>query len=619
MTRITYSPTLITSWLDSGLKLAAGQFTYSVPGSTSIWTGYEPGEEPSLPGYAVPGADLTDAFVSAIATWDELIAPDFTRLADNDLTRGEVRVAITDIEDGLAAYAYLPTYVGGRPGDIWLSTSELPDDWDKGGYGFVTLVHEVGHALGLEHPFVVSTAPASLDSQRYTVMSYNWIDDRYVSFSVENGQFFAHFSQPVAETPMVLDIAAVQQIYGVDPDTRATATIYTFEAMNPSIQTIYDAGGTDTFDLSAITYNNVVDLLPGAYSSIGKASVAEQIAYWSGKFPAFASFVQETFTEYLPENDRTAYTFLDNVGIALTTIIENALGGSGSDEISGNGENNVLVGNAGNDLLIGLGGIDRLDGGTGDDQLFGNGIFVMPTGLATKPVDPGAPAPVDPVTPVPVTPTPVDPVPPVDGGDGGFRLKIGGASAFHALPNKIASSFALADAPAPERASLRLTIDPEATPAPTPDPVPAPAPVVPITPANDGDFDDFLLGGAGNDLLMGGAGRDFLKGGSGADLFRFSGGDFTGATLATADVIYDFSEAEGDRIDLSAIDARPGIGDEAFRFLGNAAFSGSAGELRITQDSGYLMLEGEITGDGLADFAIRLDGLDTLRIGSIII
>ncbi len=59
----------------------------------------------------------------------------------------------------------------------------------------------------------------------------------------------------------------------------------------------------------------------------------------------------------------------------------------------------------------------------------------------------------------------------------------------------------------------------------------------------DGD-DDTLRGGEGQDQLDGGAGNDFLEGGAGADVFRLSGG---------VDFISDFSEAEGDRLDVSGL------------------------------------------------------------------
>lgn len=614
MTRITYSPSLITSWLDSGYRLVAGQFTYSVPGAASTWPGYGFADEPSLPGYATVNTKIANAFLDAMKAWDELITPDFQQVADDASGRGEIRIAITDIEDDLVGYAYFPTSIGGKPGDIWLNSAHLDEDWNKGSYGYLTLIHEIGHSLGLDHSFVLDTAPAALDSLRYTVMSYTWIEERYVSFGIENGQFFANFSQPVAETPMVLDVAAIQQIYGTDPDTRPNDTVYTFTAMNPSLQTIYDAGGIDTFDLSAIPFANVVDLQPGAYSSIGKASVAEQIAYWSNKFPAFSSFVTEIFTKYLPEKGRTAYTFTNNVGIALSTMIENVIGGSGNDEIWGNGAANVLIGNAGNDLLVGLGGKDRLEGGPGDDQLYGDGILVMPANLATRPAEPVAPAP---VVPAPVTPTPVEPAPAPDGPDSGVRLKFGIAAGMLPLPQKIALAFV--DTAEPERGSLRLTINPGETPAPAPAPTPAPEPATPPPATKDEDFDDILFGGEGNDLLVGGPGRDWLSGGPGADTFRFFDGDFAGGTLALADVISDFNELEGDRIDLSAIDAIKGGADDAFRFIGSAPFSGAGGELRTGIYSGYLVLEGDTTADGRADFAIRLDGLATITVGAIIV
>ena len=108
---------------------------------------------------------------------------------------------------------------------------------------------------------------------------------------------------------------------------------------------------------------------------------------------------------------------------------------------------------------------------------------------------------------------------------------------------------------------------------------------------------DRLGGGAGADLLDGGACPDLLRGGDGRDVFRF--GD---ATAADGDRIADFATGR-DRIDLSAIGAKPALGDQAFRWICDAGFTGSAGELRF--DGGTLA--GDIDGDGAADFAIRLD------------
>jgi Ca2+-binding RTX toxin-like protein len=117
-----------------------------------------------------------------------------------------------------------------------------------------------------------------------------------------------------------------------------------------------------------------------------------------------------------------------------------------------------------------------------------------------------------------------------------------------------------------------------------------------------------LSGGGGDDVLTGGLGLDTLTGGSGGDRFVFGGGH-SGATRATADRILDFSRSEGDRIDLSAIDARAGTrADDAFAFIGKAAFSGRAGELRAAYRGGTTFVEGDTNGDGIADFALLVTG-----------
>lgn len=129
---------------------------------------------------------------------------------------------------------------------------------------------------------------------------------------------------------------------------------------------------------------------------------------------------------------------------------------------------------------------------------------------------------------------------------------------------------------------------------------------------------DTLYGEGGDDTLFGGAGVDLLFGGAGADLFRFVSGD-SGTTTATADRIRDFAQAQGDRIDLSAIDAIAGGADNGFSFIGSAAFSNVAGQLRAVVSGGQTLVSGDVNGDGVADFLIRIDGVHTLGAGDFIL
>lgn len=119
---------------------------------------------------------------------------------------------------------------------------------------------------------------------------------------------------------------------------------------------------------------------------------------------------------------------------------------------------------------------------------------------------------------------------------------------------------------------------------------------------------DQINGGAGDDIVNGGAGRDVVTGGTGQDDFLFDDGDFAGVTGSTSDRITDFSKAQGDIIDLSAVDAIFGGADNGFAFIGNAAFGSVAGQLRYQITGGNTLVTGDINGDGTADFMIRLDG-----------
>lgn len=134
-----------------------------------------------------------------------------------------------------------------------------------------------------------------------------------------------------------------------------------------------------------------------------------------------------------------------------------------------------------------------------------------------------------------------------------------------------------------------------------------------------GAGDDRLYGGEGNDVLEGGAGRELYYGGSGSDRFVFRDGDL-GGDLAQADIIHDFSQTDGDRIDLRSADANRLIGgSQDFSFIAGEAFTGTAGELRYEQIGGATFVMADTDGDATADFVIRLDGLHTLTSSDFVI
>jgi Ca2+-binding RTX toxin-like protein len=132
-----------------------------------------------------------------------------------------------------------------------------------------------------------------------------------------------------------------------------------------------------------------------------------------------------------------------------------------------------------------------------------------------------------------------------------------------------------------------------------------------------GAGNDSVQGGDGADTLNGGLGADTLIGGGGAD--RFVYGAIGDSPLAAPDRL-GFVKSDGDRIDLSAIDADLGVdGNQAFTaFLGAGAFTGAAGQLRAYASGGNTVLEGDVDGDGGADVRIVLIGPVALAFSDII-
>lgn len=264
---------------------------------------------------------------------------------------GQIRLGTANVSAG--GFAYYGGNWGPRAGDICIS-NRYPQNLDPfvGGYGYQVLIHEIGHALGFKHPFETPSLPDAQDSYQYTVMSYDG-HPHDTAYNL-NGSGGYDTVTVYPRTPQLYDIAAIQYLYGANTTTRSGNDVYAWATEDRFIETIWDGGGNDTIDFSNQIRNATINLHAGTFSSLG---------------PDLYIGVSDSLRQQLEA--RGDIYGIDNLAIAYGTVIENALGGSGSDLLIGNDVANLLAGGGGADTLQGEAGDDTLIGGLGDDSLDG--------------------------------------------------------------------------------------------------------------------------------------------------------------------------------------------------------------------------------------------------------
>ena len=364
---------------------------------------------------------------AAFAALSDASGLGFDAVTEIGTTVGEIRVAYssamptTSFGTQAAAFAYYPSSAT-NGGDMWFGTPGVVASnasFAIGTYGFYTALHELGHAVGLSHPFVEGggaassitgqTLPSANDNRRYTMMSYNqnkaydrnaYIDLSSITLIDSNGNGAPDsaswsFSTVNGTTPMLYDAAALEAFYG--PSTaRPGNTTYTFTDGERVLKNIADSAGIDTIDGSQQSTDSIINLAPGTFSSIGSKTVntlagevatevvrlfalqgvATSLAGWTTSLEGSMNGQDVSANTIYDTSDNDAmYMGQDNISISHSATIENAIGGAGNDTLTGNEADNALKGGLGNDSLNGGNGTDTAiyDGNYADYTITNNG------------------------------------------------------------------------------------------------------------------------------------------------------------------------------------------------------------------------------------------------------
>jgi hypothetical protein len=268
---------------------------------------------------------------------------------------------------GSSGYANVPNGSGDHPVYLFLDNGpgNVNTSMATGSYGWQTLIHEMGHTLGLKHPGNYNASggtmpgpflPTALDNRGYTLMSYkNPAGSMEVTKTTSNNISYTYSAKTVnPSTYMMYDIAALQFLYGKGTGAGLDAyQVNTFTADWSGMQTLW-MPQDGSIDASAVENSNIIDLRQGAFSSI--------------------NVIPKSITDSFPKSLQTDATYmgLNNVGLAFGSQVTMAKGGAAVDVFYATLDNDVSIeGGAGDDTVYLVGSEDdwRIDESTRTDDV----------------------------------------------------------------------------------------------------------------------------------------------------------------------------------------------------------------------------------------------------------